>query len=81
MKLMLRRGASILRRMAQSLSGKADIQRQAEPAAWMSGHENLAQFDAVGQKLLGDQKYQELLKKAGGIIVPDTTFDEIWRTF
>src|SRR6516164_10898034 len=31
--------------------------------AWMSTHENLAQLDTVNQKLLADQKYQELLKK------------------
>ncbi len=49
--------------------------------AWMSNHENLAQFEASSQKLLSDQKYQELLKKTVGIIVPDTTVDEIWRTF
>ena len=49
--------------------------------AWVSSHENLAQIDTVTQKLLGDQKYQELLKKSAGIIVPDTTSDEIWRTF
>ena len=47
---------------------------------WIANYENLAQYEAVGLKLLGDQKYQELIKKAAGIFVPDTLHDEIWRT-
>src|SRR6516225_8708916 len=48
--------------------------------AWLSTHENLAEFDTLTKKLLTDQKYQELLKKGAGIVVPDTQFDEIWFT-
>lgn len=48
--------------------------------AWIANYENLAEYEAVGKKLLGDQKYQELVKKAAGIFVPDTLHDEIWRT-
>ena len=48
---------------------------------WIANYENLAQFEAVGQKLLGDQKYQELIKKSAGILVRETISDEIWRTF
>lgn len=48
--------------------------------AWIANYENLAQYEAAGLKLLGDQKYQELIKKAAGIFVPDTLHDEIWRT-
>ena len=48
--------------------------------AWIANYENLAQYEAVGQKLLGDQKYVELIKKAAGILVPNTLHDEIWRT-
>jgi ribosomal protein L1 len=48
--------------------------------AWIANYENLAQYEAAGLKLLGDQKYQELIKKAAGIFVPDTLRDEIWRT-
>jgi hypothetical protein len=49
--------------------------------AWLSTHENLAQLDTVTQKLLADQKYQELLKKGAGIVVPESVFDDIWWTF
>ena len=48
--------------------------------AWIANYENLAHYEAVGQKLLGDQKYLELIKKAAGILVPNTLHDEIWRT-
>jgi len=48
--------------------------------AWIANYENLAQYEAVGLKLLGDQKYMELIKKAGGLFVPNTLHDEIWRT-
>ena len=48
--------------------------------AWVANYESLAELDATGLKLLGDPKYQELLKKAAGIIVPETTVDEMWRT-
>ena len=48
--------------------------------AFMSTHENLAEFDTLTKKLLTDQKYQELLKKGAGIVVPDTQFDELWFT-
>ena len=48
--------------------------------AWIANYENLAQFEAAGLKLLADQKYLELTKKAAGILVPNTLHDEIWRT-
>ena len=48
--------------------------------AWIANYENLAQYEAVGLKLLADQKYLELIKKAAGIFVPNTLHDEIWRT-
>jgi hypothetical protein len=48
--------------------------------AWIANYENLAQYEAAGLKLLGDQKYLELIKKAAGILVPNTLHDEIWRT-
>ena len=48
--------------------------------AWIANYENLAQYEAMGLKLLGDQKYLELIKKAAGIFVPNTLHDEIWRT-
>ena len=48
--------------------------------AWIANYENLAQYEAAGLKLLGDQKYQEIIKKAAGIFVPNTLHDEIWRT-
>jgi len=48
--------------------------------AWIANYENLAQYEAAGLKLLGDQKYQEMIKKTAGIFVPDTLHDEIWRT-
>ncbi|UVO34685.1 hypothetical protein KUL72_24870 [Bradyrhizobium arachidis] len=48
--------------------------------SWLANYENLAQLDAMSVKLLSDPKYQELIKKAAGIIVPETTVDEIWRT-
>ena len=48
--------------------------------AWIANYENLAQFEAAGLKLLADQKYLELTKKAVGILVPNTLHDEIWRT-
>ena len=48
--------------------------------AFMSTHENLAEFDTLTKKLLTDQEYQELLKKGAGIVVPDTQFDELWFT-
>jgi hypothetical protein len=47
--------------------------------AWMSSYESLAAFDAAGLKLLGNPKYQEMLKKTAGMIVPETIVDEIWR--
>jgi hypothetical protein len=47
---------------------------------WIANYENLAQYEAAGLKLLGDQKYQEIVKKASGILVPNTLNDEIWRT-
>ena len=49
--------------------------------AWLSTHENLGQLDTVNQKLLADPKYQELLKKGAGIVVPESVFDDIWWTF
>ena len=48
--------------------------------AWIANYENLAQYEAMSLKLLGDQKYLEMIKKAAGIFVPDTLHDEIWRT-
>jgi hypothetical protein len=48
--------------------------------AWIANYENLAQYEAASLKLLGDQKFQELIKKAAGIFVPDTLRDDIWRT-
>ena len=48
--------------------------------AWIANYENLAQYEAVGLKLLADQKYLELIKKAAGLFVPNTLHDEIWRT-
>ena len=48
--------------------------------AWIANYENLAQYEAAGLKLLADQKYLELIKKAAGILVPNTLHDEIWRT-
>jgi hypothetical protein len=48
--------------------------------AWIANYENLAQYEAVSLKLLGDQKYLETIKKAAGIFVPNTLHDEIWRT-
>ena len=48
--------------------------------AWIANYENLAQYEAAGLKLLGDQKFQEIIKKAAGIFVPDTLHDDIWRT-
>ena len=48
--------------------------------AWFSTHENLAQLDTVTQKLLADQKYQELLKKGAGIVVPESVLDDTWWT-
>ncbi len=48
--------------------------------AWIADYENLAQYEAAGLKLLADQKYLELIKKAAGILVPNTLHDEIWRT-
>jgi hypothetical protein len=48
--------------------------------AWVASYENLAQYEAAGLKLLGDQKYLEMIKKAAGILVPNTLHDEIWRT-
>jgi len=48
--------------------------------AWIANYENLAQYESMGLKLLGDQKYLELIKKGAGIFVPDTLHDEIWRT-
>jgi hypothetical protein len=47
---------------------------------WIVNYENLAQYEAAGQKLLGDEKYLEIIKKAAGILVPNTLHDEIWRT-
>jgi hypothetical protein len=48
--------------------------------AWIANYENLAQYEASSLKLLGDQKFQELIKKAAGIFVPNTLHDDIWRT-
>jgi len=48
--------------------------------AWIANYENLAQYEAAGLKLLGDQKYLELIKKGAGVFVPNTLHDEIWRT-
>jgi hypothetical protein len=48
--------------------------------AWVANYENLAQYEAMGAKLLGDQKYLELIKKGAGIFVPNTLHDKIWRT-
>jgi hypothetical protein len=48
--------------------------------AWIANYENLAQYEAATQKLLGDQKYLEMIKKAAGVFVPNTLHDEIWRT-
>ena len=48
--------------------------------AWVANYENLAQYEAMGAKLLGDQKYLELIKMGAGIFVPNTLHDEIWRT-
>jgi len=48
--------------------------------AWIASYENLAHYEAAGLKLLADQKYLELIKKAAGILVPNTLHDEIWRT-
>lgn len=48
--------------------------------AWIANYENLAQYEAFGNKLLGDQKYLELVKKGAGVFVPNTLHDEIWRT-
>jgi hypothetical protein len=48
--------------------------------AWIADYENLAQYESVGLKLLGDLKYLELIKKGAGIFVPNTLHDEIWRT-
>ena len=50
--------------------------------AWLElpNYENLAQYEAMGLKLLADQKYLELIKKAAGLFVPNTLHDEIWRT-
>ena len=48
--------------------------------AWIANYENLAQFEAAGLKLLADQKYMELTKKAAGILVPNILHDKIWRT-
>src|SRR6478672_2048275 len=44
--------------------------------AWIANYENLAQYEAAGLKLLGDQKFQEMIKKAAGIFVPDTLHDD-----
>ena len=49
--------------------------------AWIANYENLAQYESAGLKLLADEKYLELTKKAAGILVPNTLHDEIWRTF
>ncbi|MBR1215613.1 hypothetical protein [Bradyrhizobium sp. JYMT SZCCT0180] len=48
--------------------------------AWIANYENLAQYEAMGLKLLADQKYLELIKKAADLFVPNTLHDEIWRT-
>lgn len=53
---------------------------KASRLAWIGNYESLAELDTAMVKLLGDPQYQELVKKAAGIVVPDTLVDEIWRT-
>ena len=48
--------------------------------AFIANYENLAQYETASLKLLGSEKYMELIKKVAGLVVPDTLHDEIWRT-
>jgi hypothetical protein len=48
--------------------------------AWVARYDNLTHYEKSARKLLEDQSYMELIKKAAGIYVANTLHDEIWRT-
>ena len=47
---------------------------------WATRHKDLAEFDSVGLRLLGDQKYWEIVNKYVDSFGPGSVHDEIWRT-
>lgn len=48
--------------------------------AWAARYEDLAAFDAVGLKILGDKKYWEIVNKNTDNFLPGSVNDAIWRT-
>jgi hypothetical protein len=47
--------------------------------AWLAHYENLAQYETVSAKLLTDKDYLGAIATTGGVFVPGSLHDEIWR--
>jgi len=47
--------------------------------AWSARYQDLAAFDAVSAKLLGDQRYWAIVAKATDLFLPGSMQDSMWR--
>ncbi|SEB23015.1 hypothetical protein [Variovorax sp. YR216] len=47
---------------------------------WTTRHKDLAAYDEINLKFIGDQKYWEIVNKYVDCFMPGTVHDEIWRT-
>ena len=48
--------------------------------AWHTRYENLAQWETLNAKLLGDKKYMDLVSKHADTFLPGSVHDHFWRT-
>jgi hypothetical protein len=46
---------------------------------WLAHYESLAQWESLSAKLLADKDYLAAIATTGGILVPGSLHDEIWR--
>lgn len=47
--------------------------------AWVSQFDTLAQFEDANSKLLQDESYVAMLRKAEGLFVDGSGYDRLWR--
>jgi hypothetical protein len=47
--------------------------------AWLAHYDSLAQYETLSSKLLADKDYLDAIAITGGVFVPGSLHDEIWR--
>jgi len=47
---------------------------------WTTRHKDLAEYDAINLRLIGDQRYWEIVNRYVDSFEPGSAHDEIWRT-